>query len=60
MYLEGRDLANLEAIIGRDWRYSWRVLSTEFGDTLGGRDGVNLEMHSEILIEPVERCTWRP
>jgi len=31
-----------------------------FGDTHGGRDRVNLEMHSEAVIERVWRCTWRP
>jgi len=34
--------------------------SSEFGDTLRGHDGVNLEMHCEIVIERGRRCTWRP
>jgi hypothetical protein len=32
---------------------------SEFGDALGGRDGVNLEMHLEAVIERVRRGTWR-
>jgi len=32
----------------------------EFGDVLGGRDRVSLEMHLEDVIEPVWRCIWRP
>jgi len=34
--------------------------SIQFGDTLRDYDRVNLEMHSEIVIEQVRRCTWRP
>jgi len=34
--------------------------SSEFGDTLRGRDGVDLKMHCEIVIERGLRCTWRP
>jgi len=33
---------------------------SEFGDTLRGRDGVNFEMHCEIVIERGCRCIWRP
>jgi len=32
----------------------------EFGDALGGPDGVNSEMHWEAVIERVWRCIWRP
>ena len=33
---------------------------SEVGDNLRGRVPVNLEMHSEIVIECICRCTWRP
>jgi hypothetical protein len=33
---------------------------SELGDALGGRDGVNSEMHLEAMIEQVWRCKWRP
>ena len=38
----------------------WRPYSSKFGDTLGGRNRASLEIHSEIVIERVWRCTWRP
>ena len=49
-------------IITIEWpqRYTPRPWSSVFGDTLGANDRVNLEMHSEIVIERVCRCTWRP
>jgi len=43
----------LEAIMVRTCR-PW---SSESRDSLGGRDRVNLEMHSEIVIERVWRCS---
>jgi len=62
---------NLQAVIERVYRYTWRLRSSEFGDALGGRDRVNsedalggrdrlsLEMHSEAVTERVGRCTCR-
>jgi len=41
-------------------RYTPRRCSSGIGDALGGCDRVNLEMHSEIVIAQVWRCTWRP
>jgi len=41
-------------------RYTPRPWSSEFGDALGGRGRVNLEINSETMIERVWRCTWRP
>jgi len=35
------------------------VCLSKFGDTLGGRNRVNLEMYSEIMSEQVWICTWR-
>jgi len=32
----------------------------EFGDSLGGCDGENLNLHLETVIERVWRCTGRP
>ena len=50
----------LAAVIHWVWRCTGRPWSIEFGDALGGRDWVNLEMHWEAVIEQVWRCTWRP
>jgi hypothetical protein len=44
-----------EDVIKRFWQCSWRQQSSVFGDTLVGRDQVNLE----VLIEGVWRFTWR-
>jgi len=33
---------------------------SEFGDALGGQDGVNSEMHLEAVINQVWKCTGRP
>jgi hypothetical protein len=33
---------HLEAVIERVWRCTWRPSLSEFGDALGGRDGVQL------------------
>jgi len=33
---------------------------SEFGDELGGPDGVNSEMHLEAVIERIWKCTGRP
>jgi len=41
-------------------RYTPRPWSSEFGDALAGCDWVNLEMHSEIVIERVWLCPCRP
>jgi len=38
-------------------RCTWRPLSSEFGDALGGRHRAGLEMHLEAVIERVWRCT---
>jgi hypothetical protein len=38
--------------------HSEAVLS-QFGDALGGRDGVNSEMHLEAMIEKNQTFTWR-
>jgi len=40
---------HLEAMIDQVWRCTGRPLSNEFGDALGGQDGVNSEMHSEAV-----------
>jgi len=37
-----------------------QAASSVFGDTLGGRNRVNLETHSKAVIERHWRCTWRP
>jgi len=58
--LEGSNNAALKAVVAWVWRLTWRVWSSEFGDTPGGGNWVNFEMHSEIVIERVRRCTWRP
>jgi hypothetical protein len=49
----GHDRANLEAVIERLWRCTWRPRSREFGDALGGRDRARLEMHLEAMIKRV-------
>jgi len=38
---------HLEAVIERDWRCTWRPCSSEFGDTLGGRDRARLDEYLE-------------
>jgi len=50
----------LESVINQVWRCTGRPWSSEFGDALGGRDGVNSEMHLEAEIDWVWRCTGRP
>jgi len=50
---------HLEAVIDRVWRYTWRPLSIESGDILGGRDRASLEMHLEAVIDRVWTSTWR-
>jgi len=40
--------------------YTPRPWSSEFGDALGGRDRVSLEMHLEAEVEWTQRCTLRP
>jgi len=50
----------LEAVIDWVWRCTGRRWLIEFGDTLGGRDGVNSQIHWEAVIEQVWRCPWRP
>jgi len=50
--LGGRHRARME--------YTSRQWSTEFGDTLGGRNCASLEIHMEAVIEHVWRCCWRP
>jgi len=35
-------------------------LEEVIGDKIRGRDGVNLEMNSEMVARRVRRCTWRP
>jgi len=74
--LRGHDRANLDAVIVRVWRYTWRLPSSECGVAVGGHDHLNLEAviariwryalggHEcailEAVIERVWRCTWRP
>jgi len=41
----------LEAVIERLWRSTWRPQSNECGDALGGRDRGSLEMDLEAMIE---------
>jgi len=47
---------NLEAVVERVWRYTWRLRLSEFGDALGGPDRAKLE----AAIERVWIYTWRP
>ena len=47
---------HLEAVIERDWRYTWRPCSCE----LVGRNRASLEIHLEAMIKGVWRCTWMP
>lgn len=46
---EGCDRVNIEilfeAVIDQVWRCTWRTLSSQFGDTLGGKNLMNSEMH---------------
>jgi len=39
-----------ETVIEHVSRCTWRPESCEFGDTHGGRNRVNLEIHSEAVI----------
>ena len=52
--LGGRDPATLEVPLKMTnectQRYTWRPRSSEFRDTLAGRDRVNPEMHFEAVI----------
>ena len=60
-----------EGVIERLWRCTWRLESSEFGDTLGSCDQASLKMHPrgwnrssleiqlEAVIEPVWRYTCR-
>jgi len=60
-YTHSRSLTTyFESVIDWVWRCTGRLWSSEFGDALGGRDGVNSEMHLEAVIERVWRCTGRP
>jgi len=57
--LWGRDRTNLEAVIERVWRYTWRLWSSEFVDALRGLNWASLEMHLEAMIKRDWRSTWR-
>jgi len=50
---------HLEAMIDRVWRFTGRPWLSEFGDALGGRDGMKSEMHLETEIKWTQWCTWR-
>ena len=50
----------LHPVVARVWRCTGRLWWSDFGDALGGRDGVNSEMHLEAVIDRVWRCTVRP
>jgi len=51
---------HLKLTMGWTQKSTLRLWSSEFGDALGGRCGVNSEMHCEAVIEQVWRCNWRP
>jgi len=51
---------HLEAMIVRTWRYTWRLRSSEFGDTLGEPERVSLQMQLDALIERDWTSTRRP
>jgi len=36
----------------------WIPYYSEFGDVLGGQDGVNSEIHFKAIIRQVWKCTW--
>jgi hypothetical protein len=53
IYVKGDDHMNLEAVIEREWRCTWRLWSSEFGH-------MHLEaMNVEDVIERVWSCTGR-
>ena len=47
---------NLESVIVRVWRYTWRLRSSEIGDALGGCDRASLEIH----ISTMYFRHWKP
>jgi len=49
----------LEAIIERLWRCTWRPRLSEFGDALGGRDQASLKMYLQAVIEGIWTSTGR-
>jgi len=63
MHFVGRDRGSLEmqleAMIERLWRCTWRPRSSEFGDALGGRNQGSLEMNLQPVIERVWMMTGR-
>jgi len=52
-----------KAVVTQHWRYTRSWWRSVIGDTLGSIDGVNLEMHSEMVIDRVcwcfQRLKWR-
>jgi len=53
-------MINLEAVIERPERCTWRPRSSELRDTLWGHYPASLEMHLEAEIDWSQRCTLRP
>jgi len=49
----------LPRVLESNSRSTWKWRSSEFRETLRGRDRVWLEMYLEAVIERVGRCTWR-
>ena len=47
-------------VIVQTYWSAWTPRFSDFGDSLGGWDQVNSEMHLEAVTEKVLRCTWRP
>jgi len=58
--LGGPDGANLEAVISRVWRCTWRSGLSELRDALGGCGRGNLEMHFGGPDGVTQRSIWRP
>jgi len=50
----------LQVVLESNWRCAGKWQSSELRDTLWGNDRGRLVMHSEIVIEQVSWCTWRP
>jgi len=50
----------LQALIEQVSRCTWWRQWSIFPDTPGDSDQLNIEMHSEIVIECISRYTWRP
>lgn len=51
---------NLEAMIGRDWRWTSSEILSELRDALGINYLVKTDMHFEAFIERLWRFIWGP